>query len=416
MPWMLVYIAIFAFFSTSNSFSQGAQSKPMHGRQTPSTFTDISSKVCVCIPQVSSVVYFLFAVRKGCQLGLSCNHEYEGEVSKEARNGVTIWIWELHLEPNPHDWADLRHDWQGALYLLLHCHEEKLQANLVQYSAVISLLLSALSVLFRGVLRVLGKHWKEEYPWICAGLVDWKIWFLQNGFTVTCRWHHWKHLHITWWLHILPWFLNSISYVLICIVEYIYFSLDCIPLCICGISSSFDIVSFLHGSPMGWRRRCDARMSQIRGPWLPSISLWHCESYSECGICDPSVNRILWHQYHFEILLRIEEIRLTSNHVLCTKPCIYIYIARRGQTTNFNWLAAKKDFFHQQLFDECSLLEGATVCMGPAVDFPTKSSNAWRIFWVCLQVAVAGNIITSLAICTTCIDRYNIYTYIYNKS
>ena len=90
MQWMLVYIAIFVPFSTSNSFSQGAQSKPMHGRQTPSTFTHISSKVCVCIPQVSSVVYFLFAVRKVCQLGLSCNHEYEGEVSKEARDDVTF--------------------------------------------------------------------------------------------------------------------------------------------------------------------------------------------------------------------------------------------------------------------------------------------------------------------------------------
>ena len=107
----------------------------------------------------------------------------------------SIRIRELHLEPNP-DWADLRHDWQGALYLLLHCHEEKLQANLVQYSAVISLLLSALSVLFRGVLRVLGNHWIEEYPWSYEGLVDWNICFLYNGFKVTCRWYHWKHLHI----------------------------------------------------------------------------------------------------------------------------------------------------------------------------------------------------------------------------
>ena len=159
----------------------------------------------------------------------------------------SIRIRELHLEPNP-DWADLRHDWQGALYLLLHCHEEKLQANLVQYSAVISLLLSALSVLFRGVLRVLGNHWIEEYPWSYEGLVDWNICFLYNGFKVTCRWYHWKHLHIT----------------LIFLSISICFSIDCIPFCIRWISSS-DIASFLHGSPMGWHRRCDVRMSQIRG-------------------------------------------------------------------------------------------------------------------------------------------------------
>lgn len=176
MPWMLVYIAILVPFSTSNSFSQGAQSKPMHGRQTPSTFTHISSEVCVCVfPRFP--VWCISCSQCGRVVNSGC-HVTMNMKGKWAKKLGMMWhsirIRELHLEPNP-DWADLRHDWQGALYLLLHCHEEKLQANLVQYSAVISLLLSALSVLFRGVLRMLGKHWIEEYPWSYEGLVDWKI-------------------------------------------------------------------------------------------------------------------------------------------------------------------------------------------------------------------------------------------------
>lgn len=199
MPWMLVYIAIFVPVSTSNSFSQGpSPNQCMAGRHHLLSPTFPQKFVCVCV-FARFPVWCISCSQCGRVVNSGC-HVTMNMKGKWAKKLGMMWhsirIRELHLEPNP-DWADLRHDWQGALYLLLHCHEEKLQANLVQYSAVISLLLSALSVLFRGVLRVLGNHWIEEYPWSYEGLVDWNICFLYNGFKVTCRWYHWRHLHIT---------------------------------------------------------------------------------------------------------------------------------------------------------------------------------------------------------------------------